>query len=117
MVSRGTHFHEEARRLLEEEAGLQHRLATIQGLATLFPRWVVFLVPDIMHARGWRLISRTSLTTTGKDRIGWVYLDMAIRAAKEYGASHPYRPTDEESARTVEDAINETLWGIFNICW
>lgn len=54
---------------------------------------------------------------TGKGRIAWMYLDMAIRAAKEYEATHPYRPTDEESVRITEDAINETLWGLFNLCW
>lgn len=54
---------------------------------------------------------------TGKGRIGWMYLDMAIRAAKEYDVSHPYRPTDQESVRIVEDTINETLWGVFNVCW
>lgn len=52
---------------------------------------------------------------TGKDRIGWIYLDMAVRAAKEYDALHPYRPTDQGSERMVEDAVNETLWGIFNV--
>lgn len=57
------------------------------------------------------------MTTAGKDRVGWVYLDMAMRAAKEYDVSHPYRLTDEEPVRTMEVATNETLWGIFNICW
>lgn len=52
---------------------------------------------------------------TGKDRIGWIYLDMAVRAAKEYDALHPYRPTDQGSLQMVEDAVNETLWGIFNV--
>lgn len=53
----------------------------------------------------------------GKDRIGWMYIDMAVRAAKEYDASHPYRLTDQGPARIVEEAISETLWGVFNLCW
>lgn len=57
------------------------------------------------------------MTTAGKDRVGWVYLDMAMRAAKEYDIAHPFRPTDEEPMRTIETATNETLWGIFNVCW
>lgn len=57
------------------------------------------------------------MTTAGKDRVGWVYLDMAMRAAKEYDAAHPFQSTNEEPLRTMEIATNETLWGIFNISW
>lgn len=53
----------------------------------------------------------------GKDRIGWMYMDMAIRAAREYDASHPYRPTDQGYVQIVEDARSEALWGVFNLCW
>ena len=64
---------------------------------------------------GYQLTSLLSIAMTGKDRIGWIYLDMAVRAAKEYDALHPYRPTDQGSLQMVEDAVNETLWGTFNV--
>lgn len=51
MMSRGAHFHEEARRLLEEEDGLHVRLATIQGLATLFSRWVSYRFKSVLCMR------------------------------------------------------------------
>lgn len=38
MMARGTHFHEEAQRLLEEEQGLPVSIPMIQGLATFFVR-------------------------------------------------------------------------------
>lgn len=63
------------------------------------------------------LTPQISMTAAGKDRVGWVYLDMATRAAKEYDVAHPFRPIDEEPVRTMEIATNETLWGIFNMCW
>lgn len=42
-MSRGSHFHEEARRLLEEQEEMQANLPTIQGLITFFTRWVLHL--------------------------------------------------------------------------
>jgi hypothetical protein len=51
----------------------------------------------------------------GKDRMGWVYMDLAVRAANEYASTHPPRPAITESDRQRENVINRTLWGTFNI--
>ena len=51
----------------------------------------------------------------GKDRVGWMYMDLALRAAKEYESSHPPLPIDTESVRQVENVVNRTLWGAYNM--
>jgi hypothetical protein len=48
----------------------------------------------------------------GKDRMGWVYLDLAARGAQEYAASHPPHAMDDAEERR---AIDRTLWGIYSM--
>ncbi|KAF4170547.1 hypothetical protein CNMCM8694_004124 [Aspergillus lentulus] len=92
MLTRGDQFFDEARRLFEagEDEGDSPSLPTIQGLMILFVR--------------------TSLM--GKDRMGWVYLDLAARGAQEYAASHPPHAMEDAEERR---AIDRTLWGIFSM--
>ena len=56
------------------------------------------------------------MTLMGKDRMGWMYLDLATRSATEYAAAHPLlRPPNGESARELEMVTSHTLWGTFCI--
>ncbi|PWY83610.1 hypothetical protein BO70DRAFT_386976 [Aspergillus heteromorphus CBS 117.55] len=95
-LTRGDHFYDEARHLLEREDGAAN-LPTIQGLLILFVRMALM----------------------GKDRLGWMYLDLAIRGAEEYDERYPPRlgadNPSPEPLRVLEDVANRTLWGAFNI--
>ena len=51
----------------------------------------------------------------GKDRVGWMYLDLACRAAEEYAATHPPRPLDNETIRVEEMTTNRVLWGNYGM--
>lgn len=51
----------------------------------------------------------------GKDRLGWMYLDLAIRGAEEYAERHPPGIAGQEADPAFEEVVNRTLWGAFNI--
>jgi hypothetical protein len=50
----------------------------------------------------------------GKDRVGWMYLNLACRAAEEYATSQSSQATAEER-RIEETVVNWTLCGNFSM--
>ncbi|KAH1430351.1 hypothetical protein KXX32_004046 [Aspergillus fumigatus] len=96
LLTRGDQFFDEARRLFEagEDEGDSPSLPTIQGLMILFVR--------------------TSMM--GKDRMGWVYLDLAARGAQETASvslmkhfeSHP--PQQSPITRIIHQRHKDDVW-------
>ena len=108
LLARGDQFFEEARRLLNVGDNSPPSLATIQGLLIFFVRYV--------HAHP-SLIDQTddsSMVIMGKDRMGWMYLDLATRSAEDYAAAHPPRAPQSEAERVAQNVAHRTLWGIFS---
>lgn len=108
MLSRGDQFFEEARRLLDVGDNPSPSLATIQGLLIFFVRYVCARLRLIDHT------DDSSMVLMGKDRMGWMYLDLATRSAEDYAATHPPRPPQSEAERVTQDVASRTLWGIFS---
>ncbi|KAL4805758.1 hypothetical protein BDV18DRAFT_160632 [Aspergillus unguis] len=101
-MNRGDHFFNEARSLLDDEENEGVSLPTMQGLSILWIR----------------------LAVQGKDRMGWMYLDLVCRTVEEYKSLHPPRPKPgpqlEANAEAEALALQEriagwTLWGLFGI--
>lgn len=52
----------------------------------------------------------------GKDRVGWIYQGQLAYAAKEFAKAHrPAAPDAHESERVKSQAIDNAIWGMFNI--
>ncbi|KAL4894869.1 hypothetical protein BDV59DRAFT_175146 [Aspergillus ambiguus] len=93
VASKGAHFYDEAKRLLDKEEG-RITLPTVQGLGIL-----------------WACASMT-----GRDRQGWIYRSQLAYAVQELAQKHSFLASkaDDDTLRTVR-VIHNTLWGLFNI--
>ncbi|KAG2412986.1 hypothetical protein HFD88_010545 [Aspergillus terreus] len=91
--SKGTHFYNEAKRLLDKEEG-RITLPTVQGLGVL---WACAYM-------------------TGRDRQGWIYRSQLAYAVQELSQKHPVLASkaDEDTLRMVR-VIHDSTWGVFNI--
>ncbi|PYH43447.1 putative C6 transcription factor [Aspergillus saccharolyticus JOP 1030-1] len=92
-ATRGVHFYEEAKRLLDQEAG-RITLPTVQGLGIL-----------------WLCAART-----GRDRQGWIYrnqLTYALQELLQKTSTLVHNP-DLDTLRMVH-GLNHTVWGLFNV--
>ncbi|RAH67887.1 putative C6 transcription factor [Aspergillus aculeatinus CBS 121060] len=92
-ASKGVHFYEEAKRLLDQEAG-RITLPTVQGLGIL-----------------WSCAART-----GRDRQGWIYRNQLAYALQELLQESSTLATnpDLDTLRMVH-GLNRTVWGLFNV--
>ncbi|KAH8432729.1 putative C6 transcription factor [Aspergillus melleus] len=92
-TTRGSHFYDEAKRLLEKEEG-RITLPTVQGLGVLW----------------------SCASMTGRDRQGWIYRSQLAYSVQEL--SHTYsvlaHKADEDTLRMAR-VISNTHWGLFNI--
>ncbi|KAK1148200.1 hypothetical protein N8T08_010846 [Aspergillus melleus] len=92
-TTRGSHFYDEAKRLLEKEEG-RITLPTVQGLGVLW----------------------SCASMTGRDRQGWIYRSQLAYSVQEL--SHTYSvlaPKADEDTLRMARVISNTHWGLFNI--
>ena len=54
-----------------------------------------------------------SMAIMGKDRMGWWYLGQIRSMAEEYAEKHPNSPSDSPTRESR--AIDNTIWGIYNL--
>ncbi|PYH71025.1 fungal specific transcription factor domain-containing protein [Aspergillus vadensis CBS 113365] len=88
--SKGVHFYEEAQKLYKKIEG-RLDMPSIQGCGVLF----------------------VCMAAMGKNRIGWWYLGQIRSMAEQYAKTHldsPSSPPTRESR-----AIDNTIWGIYNL--
>ncbi|KAF5856375.1 hypothetical protein ETB97_007477 [Aspergillus alliaceus] len=90
--SKGAHFYDEAKRLLDKEEG-RITLPAVQGIGVLWARACM----------------------TGQDRQGWIYRNQLAYSAHELSQKYSLLASkvDEDELRMAR-IVNSTNWGLFN---
>ncbi|PLN86437.1 C6 transcription factor [Aspergillus taichungensis] len=93
VASKGAHFYEEAKRLLEQEQG-RITLPTVQGLGVLW----------------------TCASLTRRDRQGWIYRSQLAYSLREFVQDNPTVAGSKDPDQSlITQAVHSIHWGIFNI--
>ncbi|KAI9927032.1 hypothetical protein MW887_003413 [Aspergillus wentii] len=91
-ASRGMHFYEEAKRLLDKEEG-KVTLTTFQGLGAMY----------------------ICTCMIGKDRLGWMYLNQSAQAAREMTSLRSRLVGNDQGTPEMIHTLASSVMGMFSI--